>query len=241
MKKSIFRCLSCVLVAISALPINQAAMAQQTIEPSTYIDPILLSNEVERFLKSQIGMSDTDSEINVKPIDPRLKLQACTDLSPFLPIGTKAWGKITVGLRCTSPKPWTIYVAANVRIFGEYYVTKAALSAGQIISEQDLVKIRGELSSLNPGAITKIESAIGKTMIAAYPAGTSLRIDMFKSIPVIQQGQLIKIVSQGNGFRVSNDAIALNNAAEGQVTKAKTNSGQLVSGIARAGGIVEVQ
>jgi flagella basal body P-ring formation protein FlgA len=78
-------------------------------------------------------------------------------------------------------------------------------------------------------------------MQSAYPSGTSFRNDMFKSIPVIQQGQSIKIVSEGPGFRVSNDAVAINNANEGQVTRAKTASGVIVSGVARAGGFIEIQ
>ena len=99
----------------------------------------------------------------------------------------------------------------------------------------------GEISNQAPGVILSIDNAIGKTMQSGYPAGVSLRADMFKLIPIIQQGQSIKIISQGAGFRVSNDAIALNNASEGQITKAKTQSGVLVSGIARSGGFIEVQ
>lgn len=238
MNKNFLRRLLCILVAIQ---IAQPLMAQQIPAQTTTINQESISKEVEKFLKSQIANVEGESEITIKPIDSRLKLQACTDLTSFLPPGSKAWGKVTVGLRCSTPKPWTIYIAAQVRVFGDYYVTKNAIHAGQIITEQDLVKIRGELSSQAPGTIVKINNAIGKTMIAAYPAGTSLRQDMFKLIPVIQQGQNIKVVSQGKGFRVSNDAIALNNASEGQLTRAKTNSGQLVSGIARAGGFIEVQ
>lgn len=223
------------------MSVELSSFAQQISLPTTNIDPGLISSEVEKFLRLQINNIEGDSEITVKPVDSRLKLQACADLNTFLPPGSKVWGKVTVGLRCLTPKPWTIYVAAQVRVFGEYYVTKNAIQAGQIMTEQDLVKIRGELSNQAPGTVTKLEQAIGKTMIAAYPAGTSVRQDMFKLIPIIQQGQTVKIVSQGIGFRVSNDAIALNNAAEGQLTRAKTNSGQLVSGIARTGGIIEAQ
>lgn len=238
MNKKFQRLLLSFLLGISAFT---SAIAQDSDQQPVLIELGNLSKEVEKFLRSQSSSLQNDIEINVKPIDSRLKLSACAQLSPFLPPGGKAWGKVTVGMRCTAPKPWTVYIAAQVRVFGDYFVTKSAISAGQVLSESDIVKVRGELSSQSPGTIVNSGTAIGKTMIAAYPAGIGIRQDMFKMIPIIQQGQSIKIVSQGNGFRVSNDAIALNNASEGQLTRAKTNSGQLVSGIARAGGFIEVQ
>jgi flagella basal body P-ring formation protein FlgA len=54
------------------------------------------------------------------------------------------------------------------------------------------------------------------------------------------QGQTVRLVSQGSGFRVSADGKALANAAVGQLAQVRTASGQTVSGIARADGIVEV-
>jgi flagella basal body P-ring formation protein FlgA len=56
----------------------------------------------------------------------------------------------------------------------------------------------------------------------------------------VQQGQSVRVVSSGPGFRVSTEARALNNASEGQIAQARTASGQVVSGIAKAGGVVEV-
>jgi flagella basal body P-ring formation protein FlgA len=207
------------------------------------MDSNLISLEAEKFLKQQtqaIQDSHRKVEITVGQLDPRLKLQACEQLIPFLTPGSKAWGKITLGMQCSSPKPWKVYLAANIKVFGDYFVTNRAVSLGQVITEQDLTKLQGEISSQPAGIITDPIQAIGKTMLASYAAGVSLRKDMFKIIPVIQQGQTIKVSSSGAGFTVSNEAVALNNAGEGQVAKAKTVNGQVISGIAKIGGIIEV-
>jgi flagella basal body P-ring formation protein FlgA len=207
------------------------------------IDSATITREAEIFLRNQTKLleeNESKVEITVNKPDPRLKLQVCDQLVPFLTPGSKAWGKITLGVQCKAPKPWTIYLGANVKVFGGYFVTNKAVGMGQILTEQDLVKIQGEVSSLPSGIITDEKQAIGKTMLANYPAGVNLRREMFKLIPVIQQGQSIKVSSSGNGFTVSNEATALNNAAEGQVAKAKTAGGQIISGIARVGGVIEV-
>jgi flagella basal body P-ring formation protein FlgA len=57
---------------------------------------------------------------------------------------------------------------------------------------------------------------------------------------VVQQGQSVRLVSNGNGFSVSSEARAIGNAAEGQVVQVRTPAGAVVSGTARAGGLVEV-
>ncbi|MBI3285012.1 MAG: flagellar basal body P-ring formation protein FlgA, partial [Burkholderiales bacterium] len=180
------------------------------------------------------------SNINVGPIDSRLNLPACANLAPFLPPGNKPWGKITLGIRCSAPSSWVIYLQANVQVFSEYYVAAAPLVQGQILCAADLSKVKGDLSSLPAGTVTNAEQAIGKTMLSSIPAGSVLRMDALKNPPVVQQGQSVRVISSGPGFQVATDAQALSNASDGQIARAKTVSGQTVSGIARAGGIIEI-
>jgi flagella basal body P-ring formation protein FlgA len=180
-------------------------------------------------------------DVKMGKIDERLKLAPCLDLQAFLSPGSKAWGKITIGLRCQSPQAWTVYVQANVKVQGQYYVSARALNQGQIMSETELIKMQGELSELPNGAITNIEQANGKTLTFNIGAGQVVRADMLKSPLLIQQGQNIKLLYQGNGFQVSNEATALNNASEGQTVRVKTNGGSVITGIAKNKGIVEVQ
>jgi flagella basal body P-ring formation protein FlgA len=76
--------------------------------------------------------------------------------------------------------------------------------------------------------------------MASLQAGTPLRLDTLKSKPVVQQGQAVRLVSKGANFSVSSEARALGNAIEGQVAQARTQSGTVVSGTARMGGIIEI-
>ena len=71
-------------------------------------------------------------------------------------------------------------------------------------------------------------------------AGSVLRQEMLKLAPVVQQGQSVLLTSNGSGFSITAEGKALNNANEGQVVQVKAESGTVVSGIARAGGKVEV-
>lgn len=194
----------------------------------------------EEFLSTQTTGFPGKLNITIGKIDNRLKLPACANVLAFLLPGSKPWGKISVGLRCSIPTPWTIYVSAQVQVTADYYVAATPLAQGQLITLTDIRKVSGDLANLPTGVITNPQQVIGRSLITSLASGSVLRMDALKSTPAILQGQSIKVISAGPGFQVTTEALALNNANEGQVARAKTTSGQLVSGIARVGGIIDI-
>jgi flagella basal body P-ring formation protein FlgA len=68
-----------------------------------------------------------------------------------------------------------------------------------------------------------------------------VRSDLLRTPFAVQQGQSVKLVSAGPGFRVTAEGRALVNASQGQVAQVRTASGQTVSGIAMGDGSVEVR
>ncbi|HEY4318478.1 MAG TPA: flagellar basal body P-ring formation chaperone FlgA [Herbaspirillum sp.] len=195
---------------------------------------------IEHFVEVQSVGTQNRITVELGRIDPRLNLAACPSPEAFLPNGSRAFGKTMVGVRCAAPVAWSIYVPVTVRVYGDYYVTAGALTRGQVVEAQDLAKANGDLTMLPKSIITDPTQAIGRTVSMAMRPGTPLRQDELRSQLVIRQGQTVKVVSNGPGFQVSADAVATSNAVEGQIGQAKTSNGQTVSGIAKSGGILEV-
>jgi len=194
---------------------------------------------VEQFLQTQTAGLPGKVTINVNAVDPRLGLATCPDPQAFQQPGARAWGKTTVGVRCTAPV-WTVYVQAQVNVMAEYVAAAAPLAQGQPIDASQLVMVKGDLAAMPNGIVTDIAQAVGRTPTVSLPAGTPLRADNLKSKPVVMQNQTVRVVSGGAGFSVSAEGKALGNAAEGQVVQVRTPSGAILSGTAKAGGIVEV-
>lgn len=207
---------------------------------SAFEIPDNLRQTAKEFLISQSAGHPGQVNITIGKIDHRLKLPACTNIQPFLLPGNKPWGKISLGIRCTAPSAWAIYVSAHVQVIADYFVSATPLLQGQIIGPKDILQLSGDLSTLPIGVITNPAQVIGKSLLISLASGSVLRMDALKVSPVIQQGQTIKVISTGPGFQVATDALALSNANDGQVARAKTSAGQLVSGIARTGGIIEI-
>ena len=218
-----------------------ATHAQGQITPATTRQDIApIRALVEQFLQTQGAGLPGQVEVKVGAIDSRLNLPACVSLDAFLPNGSRAWGKTTVGVRCSAPSPWVIYVASTVSVWTDYVVAATPLAQNQQISKADIASVRGDLSILPAGTITDPALAIGHTTAISIAIGAPLRRDTLRVQAAVQQGQLVRLVTSGPGFKVSTEARAISNAGEGQLAQTRTPSGQLISGIARSGGIVEV-
>jgi len=221
--------------AVVAAPF--AAAQQQTAQRQNL--PALRA-VAEQFLQTQTAGLPGQVTVKVGNIDPRTSLAACPAPEAFQQPGARPWGKTTVGVRCTAPSPWTVYIQATVNVVADYVAAGVPLAQGQPVEAGQLVMMKGDIAAMPNGIITDMAQAIGRTPTASLPAGTPLRLDTLKSKPVVQQGQAVRVVSKGSNFSVSGEAKAITSAGEGQVAQARTQSGTVVSGTARAGGIIEV-
>ncbi|MEO6558121.1 MAG: flagellar basal body P-ring formation chaperone FlgA [Burkholderiaceae bacterium] len=225
-----------IALLILLLPVTTAiAQANNQIQ-----NPAVTRQAIKHFLQAQTAGLPGKAEITVGQIDPRLSMTACAAREPFIPRGGKVWGKTTVGVKCTAPEPWTIYVQANIAVIADYIATSKPISQGQIIGTDEIAVLQGDLSLLPPGIITDAAQAVGKSSAVSIPAGTPLRQDSLRNLPAVRQGQIVRLVSEGAGFQISSEGKALNTASEGQPAQARTQSGQTVNGIAREGGIIAV-
>lgn len=199
-----------------------------------------LTDTLEHYLRTQTQGLPGKVSYSIGQLDSRTQLTPCNAFEPFLPAGSRLWGKATVGVRCLGPSAWTIYIPVQVNVLGNYLVTTRSMSAGQLVGAGDFVSRSGDLGSLPANILTDQAQALGKTVKNGIAAGQPLRSDFLIAPWAVQQGQSVKLVSKGSGFSVSSEGKALNNAVDGQVAQVRTGSGQTVSGIARPGGVVEV-
>ncbi len=216
------------------------ALAQQPLPAPARQDVGALRQVVEQYLQAQSAGLPGQVTITVGNIDARMALAACAVPQAFQQPGTRPWGKTTVGVRCAAPTPWTVYIQAQVSVLGQYVAAAVPLAPGQPIAASQLVMVSGDLAALPNGVATDVGQAVGRSSTMALAAGAPLRLDALRSKPVVQQGQAVRVVSSGTGFSVSAEGRAIGTAGEGQVVQVRTSGGAILSGVAIAGGTVEV-
>jgi flagella basal body P-ring formation protein FlgA len=229
-----------VFALLSAFPLLATSAPAASAPASARQEPAALRAAVEQFLLTQAAGLPGEVSVKVGAVDPRTALAHCPAPEAFLQPGARAWGKTTVGVRCTAPSAWTIYIQAQVNVKADYVAAAVPLAQGQAVEQGQLVLVKGDIAAMPNGIITDMAQAIGRTPTVSLAAGTPLRLDTLRSKPVVQQNQAVRLVLNGNGFSVSSEGRAIGTAGEGQVVQVRTAAGTVVSGTAKAGGMVEV-
>lgn len=203
-------------------------------------EPAPVKAEVQRFLGVQTRGLAGEVSLHVGEFAADNGLPPCVQLEAFLPPTQRPWGRISVGVRCLAPQPWSAWVPAEVRVKGDYLVTAAPLVAGQIVAPADVRREYGELTAQAADLLTDPIQAVGQAARLHVAAGRPLVASLLRPQPAVVQGQPVKAVSRGAGFQVATDGTALNTASDGQAAQVRLPSGQVLRGIARYGGVVEI-
>lgn len=209
-----------------------------------------IRNVVAAFVQQQTAALPGKVTYQIDEIDRRIMLPKCAELEAFLPSGSQLIGKTSVGVRCASPpkeeandRPahangWSIFVPVQIRLNLNLLTSARQLPLGHTLQEQDLASQTTESSQ--SGGFTDPKQVIGKVLRYSLAAGQVLREDMLRQPYSVTQGQIVQLAAQGNGFSIRSEGVALNNASEGQAVQVRVGSGRVISGVARAGGVVEI-
>ena len=199
-----------------------------------------IQSTVENFVRQQAAGMRGERTVTVSRIDNRIKLARCDKMEAYLPGGNRLSGNTSIGVRCTGPANWSLFVPVQIKLIDEVLVAAQSVPAGQALQPSDLKLERRDVTSIPGNVLTAPEQAIGKNVSAPLAAGTILRMELLRAPNIILQGQQVKLVAQGSSFKVTSEGLAMGNATLGQVVSVKTRSGQVIKGIARSQGVVEV-
>ncbi len=171
-------------------------------------------------------------EATVGNVDPRLKLAPCGNIEPFLPPGSRLWGRTHVGLRCADGvSRWNVSVPVTVKAMGNAWVVKNHVLSGNVITEGDVVEAEVDWAEEMSPVLKDRTLWLGQIASRMLTTGQTLRQGMVKPAQVFQAGAQVRVVAQGAGFEISSDAQALSAGVVGQVARVRMDSGRIASGI----------
>ncbi len=171
-------------------------------------------------------------QVSLGQLDSRLRLAPCARIEPYLPAGTRLWGRTRIGLRCLEGGTrWNVFLPVTVQAFGSAWVLRAPVGAGTTLRPEDAMQ--AEVDWASEASTVLADPARWQGQLAAYPlsAGQALRQAMVRPAQVFQAGATIRILAQGPGFSISSDGQALSNGVVGQMARVRTESGREISGL----------
>ncbi|MBX9444433.1 flagellar basal body P-ring formation chaperone FlgA [Dickeya chrysanthemi] len=192
-----------------------------------------LASQLSRFFANNFkGSSNT---VNVVVKTPEAQWPGCDNPLISLPGNARMWGNLSVSVSCNQDRR---FIQVEVQVTGSYVVAAAPLSRGSELAAGDIRTVRGRIDQLPPRALFTLEEAQGAIALRDIAPGQAITQVMIRKPWVIRAGQNVQILAQGDGFSVRSEGKAMNNAASGQPARARTASGQVVSGIASGDGII---
>lgn len=221
-----------VAIAFTLLGLALSASAQQDTAP--------IRKAVEDYLRIQTKGMPGKVSYSVGTIASVSQLPPCASFAVRQENGARLWGRTMLTVQCQAGARWSIFVPVQIRVEGDYLVASRNLAPGQMLTEQDLEIRQGDLTEMPGNLLNEPRQALGRVLGVTLAAGQPVRIDALRQPLVIQQGQRVTVSTRGAGFQVATEGQALNAATEGQVVKVRLPNGQVVNGLARSGGLVEI-
>ncbi len=201
-----------------------------------------IRNTAQAFLSDKLTNHYIGHDIRIGVLDPRLQLTSCEkNLEAFSPPGSRLPGNTTVGVRCTGPKPWSVYLTATVSVRERVLVAKRPLVRGAPIGKADVAVIERDTRRANNDSLREATHAIGKLAKRAVSAGTVLTAAMLDAPALVQRGQRVILLAELPGFEVRMTGTALMNGARGDVVQVRNaSSRRTVQGVVLEPGVVRI-
>jgi len=122
-------------------------------------------------------------------------------------------------------------VTAQIAVFEDIYVTRHAVPAGTVVTAEDVLTERRDVSTLPRGMITRAADAVGKETKMALPPLTPLRHEQLGTPALVRRGEVVTLVAESGALVITTTGEVRENAARGdQVHVLNQSSGAEVVG-----------
>ena len=198
----------------------------------------------EQFLRGQVG---SIGSIDVKPLDSRLRLPACTNpLAHDWANGSGTVGRVTILAVCDSPQPWRVHVQARLTRMQEVWVTKRPVLRGDILNKEMVESAKVELGTQknrvvqNDFPIVDIEAILGYEFVRNTNSGRVLTQNMFKPNALITKGERVVLRYSSTALKLQTQVIAVTGGALGDRIQVKNpSSGKIFDARVTNSGVAE--
>ncbi len=229
-----------ILIALILFVLIQSVALANT-EP-VYQSHRTIRDAVISFMESNLRRQNLDFDIQFNNLDPRLKLPQCaTPLAIFTPPGSHSFGNVSVGVRCTGKKPWTIYTSVKTTIFRDVVVLTKTLERGAAVTLGAIGKKRIQLSRTHQQYFTEYTEVLGKTARRNLTAGAILSMGFLTNPKTVERGQQVTLIAHANGMKIRMQGAALMDGFEGQRIRVRNiSSNRIVEGTVVSAGLVKI-
>lgn len=191
-----------------------------------------LTDEIKTFIYTQLEQRNSDSiELNVvvSNLDPRLKLDKCDEpLNKRIASQTIHSSNLSIKVSCRSPKPWSIYVPAQIEQYAQVAVVARNLRSGTVLSDADVNLTRMNIAQVGNGYLLDPLRAIGKELKRSLSMGQAVKISHLKEPQIIKRGDKVVLEAGNRAVKVVTSGKALSAGQLGEQIRVRNSKSERV-------------
>ncbi len=192
-------------------------------------DHQLIRQAVKQYiLQHHPNLNNQRNKITISNIDSRLKLSQCSQpLSVFIPSSSKHKLR-TVGVRCETPSPWTIYVSVDVKVYLPIVTAKMAILKGQVINSENLNLVEYDINDLRDGYYRDIQQVDGFIAKRNISPNTIISPRLLLPPLLVHRGETVLISASHHGLSIEMKGIALSDGVLNRKIRVRNRSSKRI-------------
>ena len=223
------------------LAASGSTFAQTAADPVAELGPLTQRWLDDAMAQTQSAGLPLRMEVSIGSLDSRLRLAPCARVEPYLPTGSRLWGRTRIGLRCVEgATAWNVYLPVTVKAFGPAWVLAAPVAAGATLMAGDAVEAEVDWAAESAPIMANPDLWVGQVAARPLAAGQALRQAMVRAPQLFRAGAQVKVMAQGPGYAISSAGRAMSAGSAGQVVRIRMDNGRVVSGTVAENGTVDV-
>jgi flagella basal body P-ring formation protein FlgA len=201
---------------VAILLFSAAAISHAENERHQSHDSIVAA--VKAYLLQTVANQSNHAKISITPLDHRLKLRQCdTPLRTFSPPGGSKMGRTSVGVRCESPAPWSLYVSAKVGLELPVVIANRDLARGEPITATDVKLEISDTTHLLRGYYESVDEVVGRTLKRTLRRGKVITPSSLVVQKTVRRGEQITILAATGNIEVRMQGRAMKNGNPGDL------------------------
>jgi flagellar basal body P-ring formation protein FlgA len=180
--------------------------------------------------------------VSAARLDPRLRLDACgAPLETFSQNNAATGARMTVGVRCSSVTPWTLYVPVAIEVEVPVLVLRRALARRARVGLSDVEPQVRRLPGSAASFISDMNALQGHRLKRALPVGTALTVEMLTPDLLVRRGQQVTLIAANGPVEIRARGQALTDGgADDRVRVQNVTSLKVVEGVVESESVVRV-
>ena len=113
----------------------------------------------------------------------------------------------------------SLLVTLDIEVMSDIVVTRKPLGRYKLITEEDIYLEKMDLTKVPSNVITRCEDVLGKRTRRTIDSNVALRSDLVELPPLIKRGDIVKIIVESEGLKVTTLGQAKEKGRRGEMIK----------------------